>query len=208
MDASVEGFKPGNYPVTARSQYRKAIEAARAAIDVVEVSQADLLAAVEALKAAIAKFESAVIAPNDLTELNAAIAETDAFIAAHGDGFTALNVALAKAKAVVENPDNYAKSDVTKILQDLQKALKAAQTSVGIRDTRLTSLTMYDVDGTLFIEGLDGKCRISVYATGGKMVSSVETVENIYSVSALNAGTYVVTIQGDNITGSRVVVIK
>ena len=208
LDASVEGFKPGNYPVTARSQYRKAIEAARAAIDVVEVSQADLLAAVEALKAAIAKFESAVIAPNDLTELNAAIAETDAFIAAHGDGFTALNVALAKAKAVVENPDNYAKSDVTKILQDLQKALKAAQTSVGIRDTRLTSLTMYDVDGTLFIEGLDGKCRISVYATGGKMVSSVETVENIYSVSALNAGTYVVTIQGDNITGSRVVVIK
>lgn len=113
-----------------------------------------------------------------------------------------LKVALAKAKAVVENPDNYAKSDVTKILQDLQKALKAAQTSVGIRDTRLTSLTMYDVDGTLFIEGLDGKCRISVYATGGKMVSSVETVENIYSVSALNAGTYVVTIQGDNITGS------
>ncbi|MCS2958790.1 hypothetical protein NXX53_20880 [Bacteroides salyersiae] len=35
-----------------------------------------------------------------------------------------MNVALAKAKAVVENPDNYAKSDVTKILQDLQKALK------------------------------------------------------------------------------------
>ncbi|WP_455587088.1 hypothetical protein [Bacteroides sp.] len=208
LDATVEGFKPGNYPVTARTQFRKAIEAAQAVIDADEISQADLLAAVEALKVAATKFESGVIAPNDLTDLNAAIADVDAFIVQHGDGFTALNIALAKAKAVVANPNDYAKSDVTKILDDLKKALKAAQLTVGIQDTKLTSLVIYNVDGILFIEGLDGKCRISVYTVNGKSVSSVETSENVYSTSVPGAGTYIVTVKGENIAGSRVVVIK
>lgn len=208
LDASVEGFKPGNYPVTARSQFRKSIEEAQAVVDAKEVSQTDLLASVEALKAAIAKFESALIPANDLTDLNAAIAEADAFIVKHGEGFTALNIALAKAKAVVESPDDYAKSDVKKILEDLKKALKAAQSSVGIQDTRLTSLAIYDVDGTLFIEGLEGKCRIIVYSANGMQMSSVETSESVYSVPAMQAGTYIVTVQGEQMTGSRVVIIR
>lgn len=208
LDATVEGFKPGNYPVTVRTQFRKAIEAAQAVINATEISQADLLAAVEALKVAVTKFESGVIAPNDLTELNAAIAEADEFISKHGDDFTTLTIALAKAKAVVANPNDYAKSDVTKILDDLKKALKAAQLTVGIQDAKLTSLTIYNVDGVLFIEGLDGKCQISVYTVNGKSVSSVETSENVYSTSVPGAGTYIVTVKGENIVGSRVVVIK
>lgn len=210
LDASVEGFKPGNYPVTARSQFRKSIGETQAVIDAEEVSQAGLLAAVETLKAAIAKFESAVIAANDLTELNTAISEVDAFVVQHGDGFTTLNLALSKAKAVVGNPDNYTKSEVTKILEELRKALKAAQSSVGIRDTRLASLVVYDMDGVLYVEGLEGdrKCCISVYTVGGVLVLSAETAENTYSTPVMGSGKYILTVKGEKIAGSRVVIVK
>lgn len=205
-DDAEEGLKPGNYPSTARIQLQNAIDAATEVLSSETSTQADLLASVEALKAAMEKFEGETIPAHDLTELNALIAECEAFIAEYSSN-SILDAALADAKALVENPDNYTASELKDVTETLEDALEYSKKLVGVAAVELSQLTVTSNGGVLRVAGLDGEATVNVYSMNGTLVGTVVTVENEYTFD-LVPGTYVLTVVDNNCNGSRVVIVK
>ena len=206
-DGVEQGLKPGNYPATACTQLQNAINAAIAVINNEGSTQAQLLDAVAALQDEMEIFATKVIPPHDLTELEALIAECDAFIAETGADVATLNSALAAAKALVENPNDYTSTEVKEITEQLQDALKYAQMMSGINEIALSQLTITGSNGILKVAGLNGKTMINVYTTGGSLAGTVVTNESEYSFS-LAPGAYILSIKGEEINGNRTVIVK
>ncbi len=205
-DEATEGLKPGNYPSTALIQLQNAIDAATEVLSSETSTQADLLASVETLKAAMETFKAAVIPAHDLTELEALIAECEAFIAEYTSN-SILDAALADAKAVVENPDNYTSSEVADITETLEEALEYSKILNGVAGVELSQLTVTSNGGVLRVAGLEGEATVNVYSMNGTLVGTVVTVENEYTFD-LVPGTYVLTVVDNNCNGSRVVIVK
>ncbi len=206
-DGATQGLKPGNYPSTACTQLQDAIDAAAAVIANEESTQAQLLEAVAALQKAMDDFGGKVIPPHDLTELEALIAECDAFIAETGADVALLNSALAEAKAVVENPNDYTSLEVKDITETLEEALEYAKMMSGINEVALSQLTITTGNGILKVAGLEGENIIRVYSTSGALVGSVMTAESEYSFS-LTSGAYILSIAGEKVNGNRTVIVK
>lgn len=205
-DGAEQGLKPGNYPSTACTQLQNAIDAATEVLSSETSTQADLLASVETLKAAMETFEAAVIPAHDLTELEALIAECEAFIAEYSSN-SILDEALADAKAVVENPDDYTASEVKDVTETLEEALEYSEKLVGVAGIELSQLTVTSNGGVLRVAGLEGEATVNVYSMNGTLVGTAVTVENEYTFD-LVPGTYVLTVVDNNCNGSRVVIVK
>ena len=205
-DGAEQGLKPGNYPSTACTQLQNAINAAAEVLANEASTQADLLASVETLKAAMETFEAAVIPAHDLTELEALIAECEAFIAEYSSN-SILDAALADAKAVVENPDDYTASEVDDVTETLEEALEYSEKLVGVAGIELSQLTVTSNGGVLRVAGLEGEATVNVYSMNGTLVGTAVTVENEYTFD-LVPGTYVLTVVDNNCNGSRVVIVK
>lgn len=207
LDGAEEGFKPGCYPASAIDGLRSAIESASAVAGNAASTQAELIAAVATLKTAVENFKSQAVPANDLTEINATIAEAEQFIAETGSTDFALTYALQEAKNIVANPDDYTKSEVKKAQEALAKALKYARENAGVNGVDAGTFSVRAADGEIIVTGLDGNAIVAVYALDGRMISCAETSEQVYTL-AIADGKYAVTIQNEGRTVSRIVIVK
>lgn len=203
LDGATQGFKPGNYPVSAMDGLREAIRTA------LEVSldnastQAQLLDARKALEDAVETFKSLVVPAHDLTSIKEAIADAEAFIAQYGNGDYVLALALEDAKAVVANPNDYTKSEVDKADTALRKALQYAKDVAGVEDMTTGNVMIGAAAGRIMVKGVKEGDKIAVYTLAGALVESAEATSATYAYDAA-AGEYVV-IAGKE---SRVVIVK
>lgn len=207
LEEAETGFKLGNYPTSAVNGLNEAIQKALLVAENSESTQAELLAAVADLKAAMEAFKAQVIPAHDLTDIKAAIAEAEAFIAENGNDDVMLSIALDAAKDIVANPNDYTKSEVTKAHETLVKALELARQNSGIEGVAAEGLNVTANGGKLIVSGLNGKAIVAVYTLDGRMVVCEEVAEAIWSID-LSAGKYAVAVQAEGISVSRVVFVK
>ena len=207
LDNATQGFKPGNYPVSAINGLSEAIAAANGTADNAESTQADLIAAIETLKAAVESFKAQAIPAHDLTAINAAIAEAEAFIAESGVQDFGLEMALADAKDIVADADNHTKAEIEKARTALIKALEYARENAGIDSVASGKLNVYANAGGIVVEGISGKTIVAVYTLDGRTVTIAETYGPSCSVE-LSAGKYVVAIRTANVTESNIIIVK
>ncbi len=205
LDNATQGFKPGNYPVSAINGLSEAIAAANGTVDNAESTQADLIAAVETLKAAVESFKAQAIPAHDLSGINAAIAE--AFIAESGVQDFGLEMALADAKDIVADADNHTKAEIEKARTALIKALEYARENAGIDSIASGRLNAYTNANGIVVEGISGKTIVAVYTLDGRTVTIAETYGPSCSVE-LSAGKYVVAIRTANVTESNIMIVK
>ncbi len=207
LDNAEAGFKPGNYPSSAIEGLHAAIEAALEVSLNTASTQAELIAAVANLKAAIETFKAQVIAPNDLTSINALIAEAEEFIKANGNDDFVLALALEDAKAIVADADNHTKTEIAKAEKDLRTALEYARENVGVAGVVAEGFSIKVAVGNLVVEGLAGNCVIAVYTLDGRMIAFNETSESTFTL-ALGSGKYAVAVQGEGFKATQVVIVK
>ncbi|MDE6134048.1 MAG: FIVAR domain-containing protein, partial [Muribaculaceae bacterium] len=156
LDNAEQGFKPGNYPASAIEALREVMNSAITVAENAASTQAELLDAAAKLREAIKTFAGEVVPAHDLTDLIALIAETEEFIATTGSDDFALSIALEAAKAIVENPDAYTKSEVTKAQNDLRKALDYAISS-GIDGVTAEGAAIVIAEGKVIVAGIAGE---------------------------------------------------
>ncbi len=201
-EKATTGLKPGNYPVTAVSALNKAIEAARTVLNDATAGQKAMIDAVAALKAAVEKFNGSVIAPNDVTALTALVKEVEEAIAA-GKTSPLLTAALAEAKDVLANPDNYTAEEVEEVTENLQMAYRMA----GVNGILVGGLAIGANDGCIVVNGIEGETFIAVYTLSGNSVVNVNAVENFRS-ERLAAGTYIVCVAANGEQHTVKVIVK
>ena len=172
-----------------------------------QLREAELIAAVANLKAAIETFKAQVIAPNDLTSINALIAEAEEFIKANGNDDFVLALALEDAKAIVADADNHTKTEIAKAEKDLRTALEYARENVGVAGVVAEGFSIKVAVGNLVVEGLAGNCVIAVYTLDGRMIAFNETSESTFTL-ALGSGKYAVAVQGEGFKATQVVIVK
>lgn len=207
VNGAKTGFKPGNYPASAVADLSMAIQNALLVAENTTATQAQLIAAVKALKAAMEDFKTQVIPALDLTLINQTIAEAEAFIAEHGNADYVLAIALQEAKDIVADADNHTKSEIAKAQENLAKALKFARETEGVEDVSGENLAIRANIGNVIVEGLPSKANIAVYTIDGRMVAYAETFESTYSV-ALAAGKYVVVVKSETFSVCKLVIVK
>ena len=207
LDNATQGFKPGNYPVSAINGLTEAIAAANATAENAESTQADLIAALDTLKAAVETFKAQAVPAHDLSGINAAIAEAEDFIAESGVQDFGLEMALADAKNIVADADNHTKSEIEKARTALIKALEYARENAGIDSIASGKLNAYTNANGIVVEGISGKTIVAVYTLDGRTVTIAETYGPSCSID-LSAGKYVVAIRTANATESNIIIVK
>lgn len=203
LDSAVQGFKPGNYPVTAMTSLREAIEAALLVSLNTEATQEELLNAVATLKTAVESFKTQVIPAHDLTELNSLISKAEEFIAATGSEDFILTTALTAAKEIAGNPDNYTASQVKKATSDLKKALQVA----GIAEAKEDCVEIHTAEGIVRISGLAGYENVAIYTLDGKIIFTAPvSAENVEANTG--AGKFAIVVNGNGKKISKIVIVK
>lgn len=207
LDGASQGFKPGEYPAAAMSALGAAIEAAKTVSEKADATQAELLAAVADLKAAMETFKGQVTPAHDLTEINKTIAEAEAFIAASGSTDFVLAMALEDAKNIVADADNYTKAEIDKANEALRKALEYAKGSAGIYGLASAEFAVKAADGCIVVTGIAADTTVAVYTLEGRLVLMDKASGAFYTV-ATGAGKYVVAVKGEGVAASQVVIVK
>ena len=192
LDNAVSGFKPGNYPVSAIDALRTALEAAKAVVADNAATQAALIDAKNALAEEIETFKAQAVPALDLTELIALIAEAEQFIEANDVDDFILEIALQDAKDLVEDPDNYTKSQLEEITTALREALDEARGTVGVAGTFADAITVEAANGHLYVSGINAEVTVAVYTFDGRTVLMTRADSDIEA--ALEAGSYIVAI--------------
>lgn len=207
VENATEGFKPGNYPVSAITMLNEAIrEALLVSLDN-SSTQAQLLQAVADLKEAEESFKSQVVPSHDLTEINALIAKAEAFVAEHGNDDYVLALALSDAKAIVADADNHTKSEIDKAASDLKKALDYAEFMLGVNGVEAGELTVVVNGNEVAVKGISGRTVIMVATMDGRIVANVEAEADVETLT-LNSGAYVLTVQTEGKRVAHKLVIK
>jgi hypothetical protein len=207
LNNSTEGFKPGNYPSSAFAALESAVAAAEAVNNNADATQAELIAALKSLREAIETFKSAAVAENDLTNINALIAEAEQFIADSGANDSNLNYALELAKAVVADPNNYTKTEVTNAYNNLKKALDFAKANSGLNSIDADTFGVKVVNGSIIVTGLNGSSKVVVYSLDGRVISATETVDSYLDINVAT-GVYVVVVNTTNNAYKAKVTVK
>lgn len=206
VDDAEEGLTPGCYPVSAISGLNEAIAAAEAVNADAAATQAQLLDAVRALNEAMISFKAQQIPANDLTEINATIAEAETFIAETGCDDFVLSSALDYAKDVVANADNYTKAQVKKANDELREALDYAK-EAGIYAVAAEGIVIRTAAGEVIVEGVSAAARVVIYSVDGRVIADGLAEGGVYT-KALSAGAYVVTVSAEGTAVSRTVIVK
>ncbi|MDE6853656.1 MAG: T9SS type A sorting domain-containing protein, partial [Muribaculaceae bacterium] len=205
VDDADQGLTPGCYPVSAISGLNEAIAAAEAVNADASATQAQLLDAVRALNEAMISFKAQQIPANDLTEINATIAEAEAFIAETGCDDFVLSSALDYAKDVVANADNYTKAQVKKANDELREALEFAK-ETGVDAIAAEGIVIRTAAGEVIVEGIN-EAHVVIYSIDGRVIAN-ELTEGAPFTKALSAGAYVVTVNAEGTVVTRTVIVK
>lgn len=169
LDDAVEGMTPGDYPHSAIAGLENAIATAIAVRDNTASTQEELIAAVGTLNDAVDRFKTQAIPAHDLTEINALIAEAEAYIAAGCDD-QLLALYLEEAKDVVADADNKTAAEIKKAHDNLKRALENAGWS-GIEAITIDGVAIM-TNGGLTIAGLPEGALVSVYSLDGRLMAT------------------------------------
>lgn len=197
---ATEGTDPGQYADGSKASFYLAIQAAQAAIAKEPLIQADLAAAYLVLQAAADIFNGTQVPAVDTRDLEAAIANTQAFL------MNVLPTDYVDVRALLEQAQTLLLSSTkTQIEVDNMTDLLNAGPQ-GIEDVMNDLVSVSTAKSTLYVKGLPESCLISVYSLNGEMLSSVKSTNNYKRT--LESGKYIVSVKGRVVNKNLVVIIK
>lgn len=206
-DAAEEGIIPGQYAAGSKAILQTAIDAAQTVVDDPDSTQAQINTARNTLITALNSFESGIVPPLNLTDINTAIANAQTLhddavegteIGEYATGSKViLQAAIDAAQTVVDNPDaTQAMIDAAKAtLDDAVAAFQAGQVLGPDRDiteltaTIATAQSLYDpaVEGTSLGEYAFGSKATLQAAIDAAQAIADDLSTNQFQVDTANA---------------------
>ncbi|MDR0542375.1 MAG: FIVAR domain-containing protein [Dysgonamonadaceae bacterium] len=193
---AVEGTNPGQYAAGSKAIFMAAIDAAQAVLDAEPVIQSALIAAYNSLNAARDVFNAAIVANLWIEDLQAVIAEVEAFLANKPAGeYANLRAKLAEAQALLANPAT-TQEQIDAMTDELYEALEAAETGIG--QLLAMGVQVFAANGALHISGLTGHAQLGIYNTLGQRILSAKVTGSEF-IRPLEKGLYIVTVNSAHV---------
>ncbi len=204
LDWTPVGTEAGHTTQAALNTLESAIATAEALCN--STKQLDIDNGVIRLNKELAIFKGTIVEA-DVTALNAMITAARAAISKNGittgDEYEELIWQLEEAEAYVEEPIE-TQPDTDQRTSDLRVALDAYNALTGVDEIAIAEVSVYAVDGTLYVKGLPEGAVVSVYTTGGVLVSNATGDATLN----LSPATYIVKMQLNGAEKSIQVIVE